>query len=368
MPDSVVGVRYGELDRAAEFSRLGKIWAEQGLSILPADRRNAEAMVQKIYQAAGLNLPEKIVWSGSPLSQGLARAVVLDDGFLDIVTECAWDAAKNSSGTQFSDDVVDSFRGSMRLFDTAAVKRNLFEAIKSSVAYKMRVRISGKMKPHMRSAAVKSVWQQVWQSVWAVVEEPVWKGIENGIKRSIEMSSKRGLDESVAGCLKHSIGECVKWRVWGEVMDKAWGNVRNGIHSQIRVRAWDELWSRLQGPLWESVAAPVSECIKASGNDSAQASCYGQHDAYWLSFYAYFREVEGLMAETEQIAGLLDMAKYAGWFVPHEKVCWICERPSSILLDANGKLHAEDGPALVYPDGWSLYARAGVLRFEESQP
>jgi hypothetical protein len=46
--------------------------------------------------------------------------------------------------------------------------------------------------------------------------------------------------------------------------------------------------------------------------------------------------------------------------VPHERVCWLSERPNILSIDDNGRLHAASGPALRYPDGWSYYSWKGV--------
>jgi len=91
-----------------------------------------------------------------------------------------------------------------------------------------------------------------------------------------------------------------------------------------------------------------------------RAACYGQHDANWLGFYEFFQKECGLIQETEKLNGLICQAKAGGWFWPHEKMCWVTERPVILLKDERGLLHCEDGPALQYPDGWSLYRIHGV--------
>jgi hypothetical protein len=87
---------------------------------------------------------------------------------------------------------------------------------------------------------------------------------------------------------------------------------------------------------------------------------YGQHDANWLAFYEFFREVTGLSAETEKLSGLTALANSAGWAIPHEKVCWISERHEIVNQDELHRLHSVTGPAVRYPDGWSIYAVHGV--------
>jgi len=87
---------------------------------------------------------------------------------------------------------------------------------------------------------------------------------------------------------------------------------------------------------------------------------YGQHDAEWLAFYAYFAEVCGLREETKALDGLWELAKSAGWILPHQNVCWVSERPTVLLRDAEGRLDADGRHAIEYPDGWGVYAIHGT--------
>jgi hypothetical protein len=94
-------------------------------------------------------------------------------------------------------------------------------------------------------------------------------------------------------------------------------------------------------------------------------SGYGQHDAGWLSFYDFFSEVCGLKDQTKQLHGLNLIAKNAGWFLPHQNICWISERHNRCLLDERNRLHSETGMAVQYPDGWGIYALHGIQFAEE---
>jgi hypothetical protein len=64
--------------------------------------------------------------------------------------------------------------------------------------------------------------------------------------------------------------------------------------------------------------------------------------------------------QTEKLAGLWMIAKSAGWFLPHEGMCWISERHNICKLDERGRIHSERGPAVGYPDGFSVFAWHGV--------
>jgi len=41
-------------------------------------------------------------------------------------------------------------------------------------------------------------------------------------------------------------------------------------------------------------------------------------------------------------------------------MCWVTERPVILNRDERGRLHCENGPAMQYPDGWTLYRIHGV--------
>lgn len=85
---------------------------------------------------------------------------------------------------------------------------------------------------------------------------------------------------------------------------------------------------------------------------------YGQHSAGWLAFYDYFDNIglEGM----EPIRGLVQVAQNAGWWWVFDEVAIISERMSSLHRDDQNRLHNTSGPAITYPDGWSLYFYHGI--------
>lgn len=84
--------------------------------------------------------------------------------------------------------------------------------------------------------------------------------------------------------------------------------------------------------------------------------CYGNCDAIWLWEHAYYREVLGKKDETEPLAGLIEIAKSgAGFWYPMDEALVVSERPTLLKLDNRDRLHCEDGPSIIYPDGWKLY-------------
>ena len=138
------------------------------------------------------------------------------------------------------------------------------------------------------------------------------------------------------------------------------------VGDSVGASVWDSVGASVRASVWDSVGASVWDSVRDSVWDSVwdsvsyQNCIYGQHEAGLLAFYDFFRTVNGLVAETDKIAGITAYAQCAGWSVPHEHICWVSERHSILLRDEQGRLHNATGPACAFPDGWAIYAWHGT--------
>jgi hypothetical protein len=85
---------------------------------------------------------------------------------------------------------------------------------------------------------------------------------------------------------------------------------------------------------------------------------YGQHDSGWLSFYDVFRRIG--LKEIDQLNGIIQISQNCGWWWPFSGAVILTERPNLIARDTANRLHSATGPALRYPDGWSIFAWHGL--------
>jgi hypothetical protein len=67
-----------------------------------------------------------------------------------------------------------------------------------------------------------------------------------------------------------------------------------------------------------------------------------------------------LRDQTAALAGLWELCQTAGWALPYEGVCFVSERHDICKLDEDGRIHALDGPAIRYPDGFAIHAWHGT--------
>lgn len=105
-------------------------------------------------------------------------------------------------------------------------------------------------------------------------------------------------------------------------------------------------------------AKHIDEVVK---ENISNFDCYGQHEAGWLLFYDFFENECNLKEETKIIAGLKKVTMNAGWWWCFEGVAFICERHDVCKLDENNQIHNDTGPAIHWPDGFSIYAVHGVV-------
>jgi hypothetical protein len=198
----------------------------------------------------------------------------------------------------------------------------------------------------------------------------VWAGGPKELARS-------WAEERAAG----RAGENVKWPLFDQVLSRAVSQIDGRVSHQVR----DAIWSGARDSPRAVTAVAVSEAVMLAVGDvrpslmtllrrlarrfgarrrdaraSFRESGWGQHDVAWLVTYRFLNEVCGLAAETEVLRGLWMLAESAGWVVPHAEICWLAERHEVLSVDQRGRLHSAKGPALRYPDGWTLYAWKGV--------
>lgn len=50
-----------------------------------------------------------------------------------------------------------------------------------------------------------------------------------------------------------------------------------------------------------------------------------------------------------------------GWLFPFEGVCVVCDRSTKLTFDEQFRLHADEGSAIEFSDGFCTYARHGKL-------
>ncbi|HSR26108.1 MAG TPA: hypothetical protein VLW53_21315, partial [Candidatus Eisenbacteria bacterium] len=150
----------------------------------------------------------------------------------------------------------------------------------------------------------------------------------------------------------------VRWqvlrRLWApvvaEIQTRAWQRLKAHVEEHHTGRwPWARAWAVVRD-LYRLV--PIQDALHAPAGDRATPD--------WLAAYDFFGRVCGVEA-VGRLHGLMELSRAAGWcWWPLRGAVLLSERPERLLLDDQGRLHSARGPALGYPDGWSLWAWHGV--------
>ncbi len=178
---------------------------------------------------------------------------------------------------------------------------------------------------------------EVWDQVGDQVRAEVWDQVGDQVRAE------------VGDQVWDQVGDQVGDQVWAEVGAEVWDQVRAEVGDQVGDQVWDQVGDQVWAEVWDQVGDQVWAEV--------WGTVYGSHDASWLSFYSFFSAHFGL---SEKAAGLFDVARECGWVWPFEGCAIITDRPDVIRMSDDKLLHCEDGPAIRYRDGFSVYAWRGV--------
>ena len=148
--------------------------------------------------------------------------------------------------------------------------------------------------------------------------------------------------------------------VRSEVRTRPWAVARARMAEELGGSGWARYWAVAGARTWnlltDRLVTPLRTRIEADLGDQPGVrfrlldAVYGQHDGAWL---AAFDDVPAL-------SGVARVARSASWWWPYENAVVLTERPVALHRDNVGRLHHGEGPALSYPDGWTLYAWRGM--------
>jgi hypothetical protein len=193
-----------------------------------------------------------------------------------------------------------------------------------------------------------SVWTSVWPIVGDCVRDSIKASVGDHIWALIGVKPWCRLSSSI----RDRVGPSVKNRIADGIQSRAAAAVAGVLEGRVADALWRTTAECFSTAVQDVVTASVHEVFPGS----LQTTCFGQGDSTWLSFYEYCGAVLGLETPTACLRALIVLAKNAGWWIPHARLCWVSERPNCVERDLQRRLHNLTGPAVQYPDGWGVYA------------
>jgi len=363
-------------------------WRAIANSTAPADRSVAEQGIGLAYHRAQLRMPT-IVWCQSPLSMALTIRFF---GQLHHQPEEArvsgrfWQCLKEVVGKGLIEDI--------RAALSCVRDKGVLEAFEESV--------QGAAEGDAKKCSI-DLGKCVFREVFEEPQTQAWRDIFHMLDRPFELrdsitSQLWGHEQSAMNDLTWNFGSVwnqvlgdfggrrLSWSenqspIWFQIMqsaqrlitelDEKWANrYHYGWNEPRRKRSEAEaLYKRTLGRIPLPPVDPEVACqalvddvlsLIAPDSDYLCLGDYGLHRIGSLAFWDYCSEVFDLDDEAKLLEGLWMIARNAGWCLPYQHYCFVCDRPISLVVDALGRLHNADGPAIKYSNGWSVYAWLGV--------
>jgi hypothetical protein len=283
-------------------------WLAVALSTGPGDREAAQAAARELYRRAGLRPPEGYVWLDSPL-EGIVAASVFDERYPNRF----WFRPKEEESPR-------------RIFSALTAHRSEeqppadLEHLRVLCTRAVRV-VGGRLR---RLFPVRRVYDE-----WLDREVAVDPGPE-------AFNAER---------------------------------LKAGLFAPLREKLLRQTPPAVKAARWRRSLEPFSSMVSAErftrelsfGNmpGGPDGFGFGTHDAWRLAVCERALAARG-EGDAAVLKALSELSRQCGWWWPLRHLVVFTERPTAISCDDFGRLHAFDGPALAYPDGWQFYAWRGM--------
>jgi hypothetical protein len=298
-------------------------WIGIGLSCAPmdeADRHAVERSVRSLYRRCNLAEPKAVVFVSSPFVLRVASGI-----------------AAGALHAEIDEDVVDFELGAD--FIDYAFETAISRAVDAAVGDAVRAAV-------VRPAS-------------AVVDAAVGSAVGSAIDLVVG-----AIDDDATGALSTvgpAIGRAVGLAIRSAVSDRKVGLV-------VRAAVESALSAAIGSPPPTTADADMNrllddesfllECVADVSGDLQHNGNLAVGGSAWCSF---FRDVFGLeLAEWESFADQEVLGSRCGPYVLHPLFAMVSDRPAALARDDGGRLHAADGPAISWRDGYGLHFWHGV--------
>ena len=286
-------------------------WIKTGLQTGAIDLPRFTRGMRSAYECANLKWHNNVVVVPNPLVLCLAsplanymlkKSVAVDNAVVSAVRSAVDNAVVGAVGDAVVGAVGDAVHSAVVSAVRSAVVSAVGDAVVSAV----------------RDAVVGAVGEAVGDAVGDAVDNAVDNAVGEAVGDAVHSAVGDAVDNAVGEAVDNAVGEAVDNAVRGVIL-KNWNNFLGG---QFWVGGW-----------------------------------------YWSNAYVTFlRDVCGLELNekiTKAMSAYEDINSSACWSYPSTGFTMVCERPTYIKRDEQGRLHSENSSSIKW-DGFELFHWHGV--------
>ncbi|MBD6615046.1 hypothetical protein FNW02_04055 [Komarekiella sp. 'clone 1'] len=166
-----------------------------------------------------------------------------------------------------------------------------------------------------------------------------------------------------------------------------WSKLYNSLHSlllvQLPVTLQNDLHSAFENHFVKQFATPLKQQLERQWRDIAYQQFGNKYQEFLKNIFSSCQKPESLVAGgsffefcintfnyrqfQDKLLILETFTRNCGWTFFFNNICIVCDRPQKVSFDSKNRLHAEDEAAIVFEDGYSLYANSGKIQ-RQHQP
>jgi hypothetical protein len=151
--------------------------------------------------------------------------------------------------------------------------------------------------------------------------------------------------------------------IWANIGD----NIGDNIGANIGANIGDNIGANIRANIWDNIRDNIGDNIGDNIWDNKMT--YESFSAYcnvsdfgWVAFYDYFKRLNYFKfdwSDFENFQGLLKSGVYD--LVAFKNIVFVSSCPIEIYQDSNNRLHHTEKSAVLFKDGYSIYAIHGRI-------
>jgi len=306
------------------YKQYSRTWRQDALSTDPINKPRAIEAIKALYKLEGLDEP-CIIWTKSPLASLFAKAIA--DHYLGVRPEYnVWPSIGPRIVNHVHNETYEFTIVNNKDFHEFRRELNSWDDFSHIGEIGVR-RVNSILKESLHNAVLHSGHFVNLPKSNQHLGLMLWNGLSDSFEESLSALINLKLNKFSAP----------------EFFNRVKGCIEANRTALSRTDYEDSgNYDQIEGAIWAA----------------KENTYYTQYDAAKLSEYMFFCDA-GLIPKKDALIELYKICCSVGAVMPECRVCFVSDRPEILNIDDRGLLHCEDGPAMKYSDGFSIYAWHG---------
>jgi hypothetical protein len=230
----------------------------------------------------------------------------------------------------------------------------------------VRAQVYDQVDEQVRAQVYDQVDDQVDDQVYDQVDDQVYAQVYAQVRAQVNAQVNAQVYEQVRAQVYDQVYDQVNEQVNAQVYEQVRDQVNDQVRDQVSAQVHAQVREQVDDQVYDQVRDQVREQVRADMKDFWKYYRGGNLWASWYSYVSFFRDVCGYHDDSLQKFALDEaIALNAGWSLWNATIATLSDRPAELRRNDRHQFHCTFGPALLYRDGWAIYAINGVRVTEQ---